>query len=92
MKSIAVALASLAVATAAWAQPSDGEVTKIDKPGARVTLKHNGVKNLDMPPMAMAFRVRDPKVLDGLAVGDKVRFAADKVDGNYTVTTLQKAR
>lgn len=90
MKRFATILALL-VAGAAFAQTTDGEVTKIDKPGARVTLKHNGVKNLDMPPMAMAFKVRDPKVLDGLAVGDKVRFAADKVDGSFVVTTLQKA-
>ena len=90
MKRIATILALLA-AGAAFAQTTDGEVTKIDKPSARVTLKHNGVKNLDMPPMAMAFKVRDPKVLDGLAVGDKVRFAADKVDGSFVVTTLQKA-
>ncbi len=90
MKRFATVIALL-IAGAAFAQTTDGEVTKIDKPGARVTLKHNGVKNLDMPPMSMAFKVRDPKVLDGLAVGDKVRFAADKVDGSYVVTTLQKA-
>ncbi len=91
MKRLVTLIAPLLVAAAAVAQPADGEVTKIDKAGARVTVKHNGVKNLDMPPMAMAFKVRDPKALDGLAVGDKVRFAADKVDGSFVVTTLQKA-
>jgi Cu(I)/Ag(I) efflux system periplasmic protein CusF len=35
--------------------------------------------------------VRDPKALEGLAVGDKVRFAAEKLDGSYTVTAIQKA-
>ena len=32
-----------------------------------------------------------PKLLDRLAVGDKVRFAAEKVNGSYTVTALVKA-
>jgi len=35
--------------------------------------------------------VRDPRLLDGVAVGDRVRFTADKLDGNYTVTALTKA-
>jgi Cu(I)/Ag(I) efflux system periplasmic protein CusF len=81
------------LAGAAFAQPAltAGEVTKIDKGAGRVTLKHGEIKNLDMPPMTMAFRVRDAKMLDGVAVGDRVRFAAEKLDGQYTVTSLSKA-
>jgi len=44
-----------------------------------------------MPPMTMIYRVANPKLLDRLAVGDKVRFAADKINGSYTMpwgTTL----
>jgi len=78
---------------AAWAQPAatDGEVTKIDRVQIRLTLKHGEIKALDMPAMTMAWRVADPKLLDGLAVGDRVRFTAAKVNGNYTVTSLSKA-
>lgn len=88
-----VPLMALWLPLAALAQPatSEGEVTKVDKPAARLTIKHRGVKNLDMPPMTMSFHVADAKLLDGVAPGDKVRFAADKVGGSYTVTTLQKA-
>jgi len=89
------ALAALLVpVAAATAQPamSEGQVVKIDKPGLRVTLKHGGVKNLDMPAMTMAFRVGNPKLLDNLAVGDQVRFSADKVAGSYMVVTLFKAQ
>lgn len=82
--------AALAFAGAALAQPADGEVRKIDKAQARITLKHGDIKNLDMPPMTMVFRVKDPKVLDSVAVGDKVKFTADKIDGQYTVITLSK--
>jgi len=37
------------------------------------------------------FRLRDPAVLDTLTVGDKVRFAAEKIGGDYTVTAIVKA-
>ena len=78
-KLLATLLATAFAASAAFAQQADGEVTKVDRAAERITLKHNGVKNLDMPAMSMAFRVADPKLLDGVGVGDKVRFAAQKV-------------
>lgn len=98
MKPVAAALSALAlIATAAGplahaqTPQTAGEVMKIDKPGARVTLKHGEIKNLDMPPMTMVFRVRDARLLDGVAVGDRVRFTVEKVGGQFTVTALVKA-
>ena len=41
-----------------------------------------------MPPMKMAFRVADPKWLQTLQVGDKVKFDAAKVNGQFTVTAI----
>ena len=88
-------LSSLALtlpATAAEpATGADGEVRRIDRAQARVTLRHGEIRALDMPPMTMVFRVRDPKLLDGLAVGDKVRFEAVAADGSYIVTAIAKA-
>ncbi len=75
----------------AQAATAGGEVAKLDKAAGRITLKHTGIKNLDMPPMVMAFKVHDPKMLDGLAVGDRVRFVAERIDGQYTVLSLSKA-
>ena len=87
-----IAAAALAFATmSAWAQPADGEVRKIDKPQGKITLRHGEIKSLDMPPMTMVFRVSDPKMLDAVAVGDKVKFDAEKLGGNYTVTAIRKA-
>ncbi len=92
MNKLLVALTGLLAAAAAFAQALvDGEVTKVDKPAARVTIKHGGIKALDMPPMAMAFKAADPRQLEGLAAGDKVRFTAERVNGVYTVTTLTRA-
>lgn len=71
---------------------SEGEVRKIDKDAKKITLKHGELKNLGMPPMTMVFRVSDTAMLDKVKVGDKVRFRADKVDGAFTVTTLEPAK
>jgi len=43
-----------------------------------------------MPAMTMIFRVADPKVLDTVKAGDNIKFVADKVNGAYTVTRLEK--
>ena len=65
-----------------------GEVTRIDRTQGQLTLKHGPVPNLDMPAMTMAYRVQDPGWLDQLKVGDRVRFDADKVGGQFTVLRL----
>jgi Cu(I)/Ag(I) efflux system protein CusF len=70
----------------------DGEVRKIDKEPGKVTLKHGPIASLDMPGMTMVFKVADLKMLDTLKRGDKVRFAADKVDGAITVTAIEVAK
>jgi len=75
----------------AWAQSTDAEVRKVDKSAGKITLKHGEIKNLDMPPMTMVFRVKDKAWLDQVVAGDKVKFDADKVDGQYVVTALKKA-
>lgn len=80
----------LAGALTGLAYAEDGEVKKIDLEANKITIKHNGIKNLDMPAMQMAFRVADPNWLKNLQVGDKVTFSAAKVDGQFTVTALSK--
>jgi len=82
--------ALLLAALAAHAQAYDGEVLKIDKAQGKLTLRHGEMKALDMPPMTMVFRVSNPALLERVAVGDKVRFDAAKVDGTYTVTAIGK--
>jgi Cu/Ag efflux protein CusF len=68
---------------------TEGEVRRIDKAAGKVTLKHGDIKNLDMPGMTMAFRVKDAAMLDAVKVGDKVRFRAEKQGGALVVTDLR---
>ena len=76
----------------AHAQSTDAEVLKIDKAQQKITLRHGEIKNLDMPAMTMVFRVQDAGMLDAVQVGDKVKFDADKVGGQYTVTKLAPSK
>lgn len=76
----------------AAAPQSDGEVRKVDKEQGKVTLRHGPLQNLDMPAMTMVFKAADPKLLDGLKEGDKVKFTTEKVNGAFTVTAIQAAK
>jgi Cu(I)/Ag(I) efflux system periplasmic protein CusF len=89
MKRWITLIATTVLATAAMAQTVEGEVRKVDKAQRKVTLKHAEIKNLDMPSMTMTFRVKDAAMLEGLNEGTKVRFSAEKVDGQYVVTAMK---
>lgn len=80
-----------AAASAADAM-TDAEVRKIDIAAGKITLRHADIKSLDMPAMTMVFQARDKRLLDGLKVGDKVRFKAVHEGGQFVVTELQPAR
>lgn len=85
----AMALAPLAHASSHQSTAfTEAEVRKVDKEAGKVTLKHGAIANLEMPPMTMVFRVKDPAMLDKLKAGDKVRFKAEKISGSYTVVVL----
>lgn len=68
---------------------TEAEVRKIDLAAAKLTLRHGEIKSLDMPAMTMVFQARDKRLLDGLKVGDKVRFKAAHEGGQFFVTELQ---
>ena len=91
MKYFTTLIATL-VTSAAFAQAalpvSEAEVRKVDKDAGKITLKHGEIKNLDMPPMSMVFQVKDKALLDKVQAGDKVSFTADKVNGAYTVLSI----
>lgn len=76
---------------AAPTELADGEVKKIDKDAGKITLRHGELKNLKMPAMSMVFRVKDAAMLDQVKVGNRVKFAADRVNGAVTIVQLQAA-
>lgn len=91
MSLITMLLAWAALAQAAL--PSiEAEVRKVDKDAGKITLKHGAITNLDMPAMSMVFQVKDKAMLDKVKAGDKVAFTADKINGAYTVLSLEPAK
>lgn len=85
----AAATARGTLPTAAAAPQSEGEVRKVDIQQAKLTLRHGPLQNLEMPAMTMVFKAADPKMLEGLKEGDKVKFTAEKINGAFTVTAIQ---
>jgi Cu/Ag efflux protein CusF len=73
-------------------QMSSGQIVKIDKEAAKLTIKHGPLVNLKMPGMTMAFKVKNPEMLDQVAAGDKVRFVAENVQSALTVTALEAVK
>ena len=84
--------ALVVLASAAQAQSVPGTVKKIDDAQGKLTIDHGPIKNLDMESMTMVFRAADPAMLKGLKAGDKIKFDADRVNGQITVTKLQKSK
>ena len=68
---------------------SDGVVVSIDRSGASITISHGPMPHLGMPGMTMGFRAAEPALLEGIKLGDKVRFHADVVGGAFTVMKIK---
>ncbi len=82
--------APAAIAQLAQKDLTDAEVRTINKDAGKITLKHGEIKNLDMGAMTMVFQVKEPTMLDKVKEGDKVQFTAEKIRGQYVVTSIEK--
>jgi Cu/Ag efflux protein CusF len=69
-----------------------GTVEKVDQAAGKITIDHGPIPNLNMDSMTMVFRAQDPAMLKTLKPHDKVRFTADRVNGQITITKIQRAR
>lgn len=82
-------------ATIAFAQSatSTGEVKKIDEAAGKISIRHAPIKEFDMEdPMTMVYRVKDPAMLKSVKVGEKIKFDADRANGAFTVTKIERAK
>jgi len=86
---IGFALATLAQS----ATMTDGQVVKVDQSAGKITIKHGPIKKLAMDEgMTMVFRAEDPAMLKQVKAGDKIKFDAENVNGQYTVTKIEKKK
>lgn len=68
---------------------SNGVVVAIDKSAASLTIRHGPIQHLGMPGMTMGFRAGAPALLEGIKPGDQIRFHADVLGGDFTVTKIE---
>jgi Cu(I)/Ag(I) efflux system protein CusF len=91
---IAVAL-SVGAIEGAFAQSEmvDGQVTKVDESAGKITIKHGPLKKFDMEEgMTMVFRAQDPAMLKQVKAGDKIKFEPERINGQFTVTKIEKSK
>ena len=69
----------------------NGQVKKVDESAGKMTIKHDAITNLDMGAMTMVFKASDPAMLKAVKPGEKIKFSADKVNGQLTVMKVEKA-
>ena len=69
-----------------------GVIKKLDLAAGKVTIAHGEIVNLQMPPMTMSFKARDPAMLKPWKEGDKVRFRSADVKGTLTVISIEAAK
>lgn len=97
---LAATAASALTSLSAWALAEEakslpminGEITKVDESAGKMTIKHDAITNLDMGAMTMVFKANDPAILKTVKPGDKIKFAADKVNGQMTVMKVEKTK
>jgi Cu/Ag efflux protein CusF len=81
---------------AACAQSSGlvrGEVIDVDQSAGEITIRHGPMKKLGMDRgMTMVFRAGQPAMLKKVKAGDRVKFEALDVNGDYSVTRIEKVR
>ena len=94
ISALTIALNLAAVPCAAWAQSLiDGLITKVDASAGKITIKHGPIKKFDMDDgMTMVFRAQDPAMLKAVKPGDKVKFDAENVNGQFVVTKIEKGK
>lgn len=67
---------------------AEGTVEQLGE--GKVLLEHGPFKSLSMPGMTMRFRLASAGVVDGIAVGDRVRIGVRKGDDGLIVERLDK--
>lgn len=93
MVALVIAMAGAATSIANAQALIEGTVTKIDTGASKITIRHGPIKKLDMDEgMTMVFTAKDTSLLSKVKAGDKVKFDADNVNGQFVVTKIDKAK
>jgi Cu(I)/Ag(I) efflux system periplasmic protein CusF len=71
----------------------DGQVTKVDAPANKLTIRHGPIKKFGFDEShTMVFAVQDATLLGGIKAGDRIKFEADRINGQFVVTRIEKGK
>jgi Cu(I)/Ag(I) efflux system protein CusF len=89
----ALALSIGSQSAVAQSELIDGQVMKVDQSAGKITIKHGPAKRLGMESgMTMVYKAQDPALLKAVKAGNKIKFDAEQVNGQYTVTKIEMAK
>ena len=74
--------------TSTHALLSDAIVTAVNPATNMITLNHGELKNVGMGAMTMAYRAKDPSMIQQVGTGEKVRVRIENVGGTLTIVRL----
>ena len=74
------------LASADW---TAGEIRKLDKAAGKLTIRHEDIKNLNMPAMTMVFTAKDKTMLEAFNIGDKILFMVVQEQGKLMLTDVK---
>jgi Cu(I)/Ag(I) efflux system protein CusF len=66
-----------------------GKVTKVDRAAATVTIDHGPVASMNWPSMSMAFKVKDPAMLEKIKQGAQVEFSFAQSGKDHVITDIK---
>ena len=72
--------------------PNEGQVLEVDRKAREIAIRHGYLPELDMDAMSMVFKVADPKLLEGIKKGDRIRFRPGLVDGRFAVLEIERVQ
>lgn len=79
--------------TSSTSETVEGKVTKINESAQKITIKHGPIKKFEMEDgMTMVFKAQDPEMLKTVKPGDKVTFVPERINGQFTITKIEKAQ
>jgi|SRR5690606_41032897 Cu(I)/Ag(I) efflux system protein CusF len=94
--SIRSAVAAALAVTACYSVPAfaqegsgSGEIRRIDAPAGKITIKHGPISSLELPAITLVYLI-DQTLLTDLKPGDKIKFTARRVNGQYVVVEISK--
>ena len=80
---------AVSVAFAQASHHTVGVVKSVDAKKGTVTLDHEAVNSLKWPAMTMAFKAKDPKMLEKMDAGRKVEVEFEKQGKDYVITKVK---